>query len=74
MTRDELRELIAREIAAELGQQEDRHDYTLEPDLTIPYLDQGEVDFGKIADRILSIPKIAEGIGMVVVKDISERT
>jgi hypothetical protein len=26
------------------------------------------------ADRILSIPKIAEGIGMVVVKDISERT
>jgi hypothetical protein len=26
------------------------------------------------ADAILSIPKIAEGIGMVVVKDISERT
>lgn len=52
-----LREKVARAVAAELIRQdycEDEIDPFPSGELTWRYIDQGEVDFGKIADRILA--------------------
>jgi hypothetical protein len=65
MTRDELRDEIALQVR--LAMQEEN--LSLSADLV-----KLRYKVYRTADAILSIPKIAEGIGMVVVKDISERT
>lgn len=52
-----LREKVARAVASELIRQdycEDEIDPFPSGELTWRYIDQGEVDFGKIADRILA--------------------
>jgi hypothetical protein len=62
MTRDELREEIALQVR--LAMQEEK--LSLSADLVKLRYKVGY----RTADAILSIPKIAEGIGMVVVKEM----
>jgi hypothetical protein len=60
------REQIARIIAHEiLAQDEGGDQVELPPDLTIAWLDQGEVDFGKVADAILSSTPVMSVSGEV---------
>lgn len=47
-------ERCARAIAADLGKQDNGEPYLLGPELTLPYLDQSEVDVGALAHAVLS--------------------
>ena len=47
-------ERVARAIAAELGNQDQGEPFVLDALLTLPWLDQGEVDFGKVAVAALA--------------------
>jgi hypothetical protein len=61
MTRDELREEVRAIVDEVAGYDIDRMSDEVLAEM-----------IADATDRILSIPKIAEGIGMVVVKDISD--
>lgn len=52
---DELRATIARAISDELGIQDRGQPFPLGDDLKLEWLDQGETDLGKVADRILAL-------------------
>lgn len=54
-------EKIARAMAAELGMQEGERPFILGDDLTLEYLDQDNVDFGKVAQAALTA--MLEGFG-----------
>jgi hypothetical protein len=49
------REAIARAIAAEIGRQDGGSPFTLDEGFCLSWLDQGEVDFGKVADAVLAL-------------------
>jgi hypothetical protein len=65
----DLRETIARAVAAELGRQDDETPWKLADDLKVAYLDQGEVDFGKVADAVIAV--LPEETKLAVVKPLN---
>lgn len=52
---DDLRRRIAQAIADDLAEQDGETAHRLGEDLSWSWIDQGATDFGRIADRILSI-------------------
>lgn len=48
------RDVIAREAAASLGRQDDGDPFVLCADFCLPWLDQGEVDFHRLAADVIA--------------------
>jgi hypothetical protein len=65
-------EAVARAIAAELGRQDDGDPFLLPDDLTLTWLDQGEVDFGKVARAAIDAMR-AEDPELVALRAENER-
>jgi len=62
-------ERAARALAADLGKQDLGTPFVLDDNLALPYLDQGEVDFGRLARAVLeAIREPSEGMRDAVEK------
>jgi hypothetical protein len=60
----DLRVRIANAIAAEIMRQDYEDIPALGPELTLPWLDQGEVDFGLVSDAVLNlVEEVVDDIG-----------